>query len=221
MEEKNKLFYKEKIYSEILKPMLDYYNVNYDDEIVKSFCRVLSFYDYRIVSIVRDELLMEYKTFPKLPNWIEKCKEKSINERNSIVLCKELKEQINKLRIDKDWLYVKEQFKKTFSEATFNSWFIDVLLIIKTENFILMSTESEFKIDYINKNFMDGLKRKNHNGETYYTKKGIKQFWKETNCNINKIELRPIQEVNNLFIQNSKPNTSQQNNNNDGELGND
>ena len=39
-----------------------------------------------------------------------------------------------------------------------------------------MSTESEFKIDYINKNFMDGLKRKNQNGEVYYTKKGIKKL---------------------------------------------
>lgn len=83
-----------------------------------------------------------------------------------------------------------------------------------------MSTESEFKIDCINKNFMDGLKRKNQNGEVYYIKKGIKQFWQETNNGISKIELRPIQEVNNLFIQNIKSNTSQQNNNN-GELEND
>ncbi len=221
MEDKTKLFYKDKIYSEILKPMFDYYNVNYDDEIVKSFCRVLSFYDYRIVSLVRDELLMEYRTFPKLPNWIEKCKEKSINERKSIALCRELKEQINQLRNDKDWLYIREEFKKAFSEATFNSWFIDVLLIIKAENFILMSAESEFKTDYINKNFMDGLKRKNPNGEYYYIKKGIKQFWQETNNNISKVELKPIQEINNIFIQNSRPDNSQQNDNNNGELEND
>lgn len=84
-----------------------------------------------------------------------------------------------------------------------------------------MSTESEFKIDYINKNFMDGLKRKNQNGEVYYTKKGIKQFWQETNNGISKIELRPIQEVNNLFIQNSNLNNIKKSNNNDGELEND
>ena len=68
---------------------------------------------------------------------------------------------------------------------------------------------------------MDGLKRKNPNGEYYYIKKGIKQFWQETNNNISKVELKPIQEINNIFIQNSRPDNSQQNDNNNGELEND
>lgn len=200
MESKIKLFYKDKIYSEILKPMLDYYNVNYDDEIIKSFCRALSFYDYKILLVVRDELLIEYRTFPKLPNWIERCKEKSANNKNSIIMCKKLQEEINRLRDDSDWLYVKNEFKKTFSEATFNSWFINVLLVIKNNNSILMSAESEFGADYINKNFMNGLKR-SQNGEYYYIKRGIKQFWQQTNQNINKVELKPLNEVNEYFKQ--------------------
>lgn len=200
MESKIKLFYKDKIYSEILKPMLDYYNVNYDDEIIKSFCRALSFYDYKILLVVRDELLIEYRTFPKLPNWIERCKEKSVNGKNSIKICKKLQEEINRLRDDSDWLYVRNEFKKTFSEATFNSWFINVLLVIKSNNSILMSAESEFGADYINKNFMNGLKR-SQNGEYYYIKRGIKQFWQQTNQNINKVELKPLNEVNEYFKQ--------------------
>ena len=200
MESKIKLFYKDKIYSEILKPMLDYYNVNYDDEIIKSFCRALSFYDYKILLVVRDELLIEYRTFPKLPNWIERCKEKSANNKNSIIICKKLQEEINRLRDDSDWLYVKNEFKKTFSDATFNSWFINVLLVIKSNNSILMSAESEFGADYINKNFMNGLKR-SQNGEYYYIKRGIKQFWQQTNQNINKVELKPLNEVNEYFKQ--------------------
>lgn len=200
MESKIKLFYKDKIYSEILKPMLNYYNVNYDDEIIKSFCRALSFYDYKILLVVRDELLIEYRTFPKLPNWIERCKEKSANNKNSIIMCKKLQEEINRLRDDSDWLYVKNEFKKTFSDATFNSWFINVLLVIKSNNSILMSAESEFGADYINKNFMNGLKR-SQNGEYYYIKRGIKQFWQQTNQNINKVELKPLNEVNEYFKQ--------------------
>ena len=180
--------------------MLDYYNVNYDDEIIKSFCRALSFYDYKILLVVRDELLIEYRTFPKLPNWIERCKEKSANNKNSIIICKKLQEEINRLRDDSDWLYVKNEFKKTFSDATFNSWFINVLLVIKSNNSILMSAESEFGADYINKNFMNGLKR-SQNGEYYYIKRGIKQFWQQTNQNINKVELKPLNEVNEYFKQ--------------------
>jgi len=191
--------YREKIYFEILKPVMHYYGVNYDDEIINSFCKSLSFYKYQIIVEVRDELLREYKTFPKLPNWIRKCKEK-LNDTNLLLnISKELKETIEKNNSNKHFIYFKIEIQKQIGTSTFNSWFKDVFLIQEKDNYILLSVPTEFVADYIVRNFMNGTRVKNVNGEYYFIKKGIKEVWQEANPNINKIELKTLTSINNSF----------------------
>lgn len=200
----NKSLYTNKIYTGILKPMFDYYSVKYDDEIVNSFCKILSTYNYEILSSVRDELLTEYRTFPKLPNWIDKCKSKLENgvfTTNSILnINHKLREAIETLKNDNDWLYVQNEFKKKFTEETFNAWLKNTSLAIKTDKTILLSAETEFVADYINKNFMNGTKIKHSSGDYYWAKKGIREFWQQAKPNIEKVEIKSIQEIDSLFL---------------------
>ncbi len=186
--------YQDKLYFEIMKPVVEYYNVILDDEIMRSFCRSLSFYQYEIVQEVRDELLAKYKTFPRLPNWIFRCKEKQQKITHSPNIPIRLKEDIRRNEDNMNWQSVRRSLKKEFGDDIFNSWLSKVYLIYELDQEVLMATETGFIADWINKNYMDGIEARNKDKTTSnpWIKKGIKQLWLEKNPDLKVLRIKSI-----------------------------
>jgi hypothetical protein len=188
--------YKNKILSKILKPIFHYYGMVYDNEIVTSFCKTLSFYEYDMLKETRDELITEYKTFPKLANWIEKLKDKRTKQNKYAVMPKELKETINHNdNNNKNWLYVKKRIIEDMGINIFNCWFRDISLIEEKQNKVLLSANNSFVSDYIKRNYLNGTKTKLSSGDTIWLRRGLKEYWQEISPEIETIEIKPINEI--------------------------
>jgi hypothetical protein len=202
--------YKDKILSNILKPLMHYYGVKYEDDILNSFCESLSKYDYNILIETKNELLAEYKTFPKLPNWLLKCKEKRLNGTKQIVMDEELLEIIETNNSqNRNWIYVKNRIREEFGTNIFDCWFRDVNLIEEKEKEIILSVNNSFISDYIKRNYLNGTKTKLSSGEERWLRRGIKEYWQETNPNIETIEIKTIREIE-KELKNKRPDTRNQ-----------
>jgi hypothetical protein len=236
--------HKNKIFNSILKPTFHYYGAYCDEDIANLFCEALSRYNYDIIAKVRDELLAKYKTFPKLPEWIARCEEKTQpdkiknsatdntqnnktnsnnssnnktnssdssnnktnsnntsnnikeNNQNNLTNNKELQKLINQNNEqNKNWLYVKQRCEEEMGKNIFSCWISNLNLLRETSNGAILCTDNGFLRDYVNRNYLNGTKVKLSSGDLRWLRRGITEFWKETNQNIETVEIKTIREI--------------------------
>ncbi|MDR0571812.1 MAG: helix-turn-helix domain-containing protein [Rickettsiales bacterium] len=222
--------HRNKILLKILKPMFHYYGTCPDGEVINLFCKSLSSYNYGILTEIRDELLTEYKTFPKLPEWLKRCERKTkpdiandngtvnnitdntasnaksnkenntlnntLNNTTSLTTNKELQELINlNNNQNKNWIYVKQRCKEEMGINVYNCWILYLNLLEETNDKTILVTDNSFARDYINRNYLNGVEKKLSSGDTIWLRRGITEFWKEANQNIEKIEIKTIREI--------------------------
>lgn len=73
------------------------------------------------------------------------------------------------------WINIRELFQNEFGIEVYNSWLSKLNLVSYNSNEIIMSVETTFIKEWINKEFLSGKKRK-IDGESVWIKKGIKEL---------------------------------------------
>ena len=74
-----------------------------------------------------------------------------------------------------DWFNISELLKNSFGNDIYNAWLSKLNFVSCDDNIITLSVGMPYLKEYIENNFLNGIRRKN-NGVEIWVKKGIKQI---------------------------------------------
>lgn len=89
---------------------------------------------------------------------------------------------------NKDYKNISKKLLKSFEASIYLSWLIHLKFEGITKDTLILSCNNNFIIDTINKNYLNGVKRKVNN-KYVWIKKGIKQIVEETKADIKNVEI--------------------------------